>query len=110
MSLTVLKKKLFPSVLVDYKRRPYINKFGLYFRLTFDSNITCAHTKNLFPNPSSSYKLKCKPGYTILELKFDRSISVWFHKIIQSYNLRRKSVSKFVLGVTGCNLANETSE
>ena len=105
-----LKKKLIPSVLVDYKRRPYINKFGLYFRLTFDSNITCGNTKSLFPNPSSSYKLKCKPGYTILELKFDRSISAWFHKIIQSYNLRRKSVSKFVLGVTGCNLAKETSE
>ena len=108
--MTALKKKLTPSVLVDYKRRPYINKFGLYFRLTFDSNITCSNTKNLFPNPSSSYKLKCKPGYTILELKFDRSIAVWFHKIIQSYNLRRKSVSKFVLGVTGCHLANETSE
>ena len=34
------KKKLEPKVIVDYNRRPYINKYGLLFRLTFDTNLS----------------------------------------------------------------------
>mgnify|MGYP006130979537 FL=1 len=52
----------------------------------------------------------CKAGYTILEVKFDRSIPAWFHRIIQSYNLKRQSISKFVLGMTYTRLGVETSD
>ena len=92
-----IKKKIKPCVLVDYKRRPYINNFGLYFRLTFDSNIVSSKSKILFYNEKKSTPLECKSGYTILEVKFDRSIPAWFHRIIQSYSLTRKSISKFDL-------------
>lgn len=105
-----IKKKIKPRVLVDYKRRPYINNFGLYFRLTFDSNIVSSKSKILFSNEKNSAPLECKSGYTILEVKFDRSIPAWFHRIIQSYSLTRKSISKFVLGVCTCKLENETSD
>ena len=103
------RKKIFPRVLVDYKRRPYINKSGLYFRLTFDSNILASKTKNLFINQSLSSWLECRAGYTILEVKFERSIPPWFHRIIQNYNLRRLSISKFVIGMERCGIAAETS-
>ena len=53
---------------------------------------------------------KCRPGYTILEVKFDRSIAPWFHRMIQNYNLKRLSISKFVLGMEYCNIAEETSD
>ena len=104
------RKNLKPLILVDYKRRPYINKFGLYFRLTFDTNLLSSKTNNLFSNDKYSSWLECKAGYTILEVKFDRSIPAWFHKIIQCYNLKRKSISKFVLGMSSCGLARETSD
>ena len=104
------RKNLKPLILVDYKRRPYINKFGLYFRLTFDTNLLSSKTNNLFSNDKYSSWLECKAGYTILEVKFDRSIPAWFHRIIQCYNLKRKSVSKFVLGMSSCGLATETSD
>ena len=104
------RKNLKPLILVDYKRRPYINKFGLYFRLTFDTNLLSSKTNNLFSNDKYSPWLECKAGYTILEVKFDRSIPAWFHRIIQCYNLKRKSVSKFVLGMSSCGLATETSD
>ena len=52
----------------------------------------------------------CKAGFTILEVKFDRSIPLWFHRIIQSYNLTRQSISKFVLGMCYTNLGQETSD
>ena len=104
-----LKKQIFPRVLVDYKRRPYINKFGLYLRLTFDSNIFAGKTKNLFTNDNFSSYLECRAGYTILEVKFDRSIPPWFHRVIQNYNLRRLSISKFVIAMEKCGIAQETS-
>ena len=105
-----IKKKIKPCVLIDYKRRPYINNFGLYFRLTFDSIIVSSKSKILFSNENKSTPLQCRSGYTILEVKFDRSIPAWFHRIIQSYNLTRRSISKFVLGVCTCKLEHETSE
>ena len=104
------RKNLKPLILVYYKRRPYINKFGLYFRLTFDTNLLSSKTNNLFSNDKYSSWLECKAGYTILEVKFDRSIPAWFHRIIQCYNLRRRSISKFVLGMSSCGLARETSD
>ena len=105
-----IKKKLKPCVLIDYKRRPYINNFGLYFRLTFDSNIVSSKSKILFSNEKNSTPLECRSGYTILEVKFNRSIPAWFHRVIQSYSLTRRSISKFVLGVCTCKLEQETSE
>ena len=104
------RKNLKPLILVDYKRRPYVNKFGLYFRLTFDTNLLSSKTNNLFSNDKNSSWLECKAGYTILEVKFNRSIPAWFHRIIQCYNLKRKSISKFVLGMSSCSLARETSD
>ena len=104
------RKNLKPLILVDYKRRPYINKFGLYFRLTFDTNLLSSKANNLFSNDKHSSWLECKAGYTVLEVKFDRSIPAWFHRIIQCYNLRRRSISKFVLGMSSCGLARETSD
>tara|TARA_X000001036_G_scaffold87616_1_gene79669 strand:- start:8547 stop:9296 length:750 start_codon:yes stop_codon:yes gene_type:complete len=107
---TYLKTKIRPKVLIDYTRQPFINKYGLYFRLTFDSNLFSNKSKELFINESTFSKLNTYPGLTILELKFDRSIPLWFLRIIQSHNLNRKSISKFVLGMCKCNLAKETSD
>ena len=103
------KKDIKPYILIDYVRRPYVNKFGLYFRLTFDKNLLSTRGKNLFNDKSHLSWLECKAGYTILEVKFDRSIPAWFHRIIQSYNLNRRSISKFAIGMTTCGIAEETS-
>ena len=104
------KKQLRPKIIIDYEREPYIKKHGLYFRLTFDQNLSCINLNDRFENTSRNQKKLCKAGYTILELKFDRSIPLWFHRIIQSYNLRRQSISKFVLGMCYSKLGEETSE
>ena len=97
--------------MIDYNRRPLINKFGLYFRLTFDSDLITSKSNHLFYNKDkSNFALQYKPGNSILEVKFERSIPAWFHRIIQSYNLNRRSISKFVLGVCNCKIRSETSE
>jgi len=104
------RKNLKPKIVVDYTRKPYVNKYGLYFRLTFDQNISCINLDNNFDNYNKNHSILCKAGYTVLEVKFDRSIPAWFHRIIQSYNLRRQSISKFVLGMCYLKLGQETSD
>jgi len=99
------KKKITPKVLIDYNRLPLINKNGLYFRLTFDSNIKACQSNSIF-NSAYDWKL-CIPGNDILEVKFDFTIPPWFHRIIQSYQLKRISVSKFVIGMEASNLAHD---
>ena len=99
--------------MIDYNRRPLINKFGLYFRLTFDrTRILCRQKQNIYLKIKKKFKfpLEYKPGNSILEVKFERSIPAWFHRIIQSYNLNRRSISKFVLGVCNCKIRSETSD
>jgi len=99
------KKKLKPKVLIDYKRLPLLSKNGLYFRLTFDSEIKACASNDIF-NTQHNWKV-CIPGYDILEVKFDCTIPPWFHRIIQSYELNRVSISKFVLGLEATDLAHD---
>ena len=107
----VKRKNIKPKIVIDYNRKPLVNKFGLYFRLTFDSDLVTSKAGYLFENQKKFYlPLTYKPGNTILEVKFERSIPAWFHRIIQSYNLNRRSISKFVLGVCNCNIREETSD
>ncbi len=103
------KKKIEPKILVDYHRRPYINKFGLLFRLTFDTDLKSSKGSSIF-DTKNKYNFKdCVAGKTILELKFERSIQPWFHRIIQNYNLMRLSVSKFAIGMEQNGYGSETS-
>ncbi len=99
------RKKISPLVLIDYLREPYINNSGIYFRLTFDSNLKATQTNNLFASKNNWFH--CIPGYEILEVKFNLTIPAWFQKIIQSHELRRLSVSKFVLGLEHTKLAKD---
>ena len=99
------RKKILPKVVVDYNRQALLSKNGLYFRLTFDSDIKSCSSQNLFEK-EHEWKL-CIPGNDILEVKFDLNIPPWFHRIIQNYQLKRISVSKFVLGMETTNLAHD---
>ena len=99
------RKKILPKVVIDYNRRALLSKNGLYFRLTFDSDIKACSSKNIFEK-NQNWKA-CIPGNDILEVKFDLNIPPWFHRIIQNYQLKRISVSKFVLGMETTNLAHD---
>ena len=99
------RKKIIPKVVIDYKRCALLSKNGLYFRLTFDSDIYACSNDKLFEN-DYNWKI-CIPGNDILEVKFDLTIPPWFHRIIQNYQLKRISVSKFVLGMETTNLVHD---
>lgn len=99
-----IRMRLKPKVLIDYDRRPYISKYDPEFRVTFDDSLGTVVTRKLFPDISDKERIFL-PGYSIIEVKFKRLIPSWFHRIIQSYELRRVSVSKYCQGVERAGLA-----
>jgi len=102
------KKKLKPQVLVDYIRKPFTSNYDSNFRITFDSSIKSKESQSLFPQENFRI-IQSLPGYVIMEVKFHRRIPAWFHRILQTYNLSRVSISKFVLGMASTNLATDLS-
>ena len=101
-----LRKRIRPIVLIDYLRRPYISKYDSEFRITLDEQLRAGQSSALFP--SSLYKsYPVKLGYTVMEVKFARHIPAWFHRIIQSYELRRVSVSKICEGMIVLGMASD---
>jgi len=105
---TALRKGLEPRVLVDYIRRPYTSDYDMNFRVTFDQHLQAMAASELHPSDWARAKA-CVAGMTIMEVKFNRRIPAWFHRILQAYDLRRISISKFVVGMKKCNLAVDLS-
>ncbi len=104
-----IRKRLRPMVLVDYQRSPYMSEYDTNFRLTFDRNIqssTCSEKDSIFLN--TSHWRKVNAGYCTLEVKFLRRFPPWFRRIIQHYDLKRISISKFSTGMEACGLATDT--
>lgn len=87
------RKLIEPIAVVDYYRRPYISRYDHRFRVTFDEELSAIETQQLFPGKGIRGK-KLLVGYTVMEVKFDRTLPAWFHRIIQSYELSRQPLSK----------------
>ena len=103
----IVLKKFIVKRLVDYNRTPFINKSGLYFRLTFDKDILSTKKNSLFNKDLEKDWKECIAGYTILEVKFNSSIPPWFQRIIQNYQLRLRSISKFVIASDTQGIASD---
>ena len=101
------RRRIRPGVLIDYWRRPYISKYDPDFRLTFDSELTATATKLLFPEHPTARRVV--PGYTVLEVKFKHRIPSWFHRVIQSFELHRRSFSKILHGTEVLGLAEDVA-
>jgi hypothetical protein len=100
------RKGLQPVALIDYHRRPYVSKYDSEFRITFDEELRATNTCELYPSLTAINK-PVKTGFTIMEVKFNRHIPAWFHRIIQSYELRRVSISKICEGMQTLGLASD---
>jgi len=100
----LLRKQLSPVALIDYQRRPYISKYDPSFRVTFDERLMATQTQCLFPGVRYSAK-NIMAGYTVLEVKFRHHLPSWFHRIIQTHELRRVSISKICSGMETLGMA-----
>lgn len=100
----VLTARERPVVLVGYLRRAFVSNFGIDFRATFNSRLSTIRARSLFDAAVTSMR-SCLDGYTVLEIKFKRRVPSWFHRIVQSHQLWRVSVSKYCEGMIASGLA-----
>ena len=100
----LIRKRIEPVMLIDYYRRPYISKLDPEFRVTFDEQLEGRATGSLFPG-DNGFKKSLMLGYTIMEVKFRYHVPAWFHRIIQSYELQRVSISKICKGIEAYNMS-----
>lgn len=101
------RKRLQPVALIDYKRRPYLSKYDSSFRLTFDEDLKAKKTDSLFPFTSNAEAREILPGYTVLEVKFRHHLPSWFHRVIQTHELKRISISKICSGMRTLEMVNQ---
>jgi hypothetical protein len=101
----VHRRRIRPLTLVDYRRRPYVSRFDPEFRLTFDEELSATATDRLLPRRSDRTR-RLVPGETVMELKFRHHVPSWFHRIIQGYELRRRSYSKVCAGMEALGIAS----
>ena len=100
------RKQIAPVAVVDYERRPYLSRFDPSFRITFDESLSTARSNKLFPSPNQPHK-KVIAGYTIMEVKLENHLPSWFHRVIQTHELHRISVSKIVSSMQTLGLAHD---
>jgi SPX domain protein involved in polyphosphate accumulation len=88
-------RNLRPMVTVKYDRNPYIGREDSQIRLTVDTNLVAidhrASSKLFEPYLEEPVFL---PG-AILELKFDRLMPDWMRQLIQRFDIRQQSISKY---------------
>lgn len=87
------RRNLLPQVVVEYTRRPYVGRRDYRFRATFDSAILGRRSPSLdnLAAPSAPVLRQM----TVLEIKFEHALPVWFQRLIGTYELRRVSISKY---------------
>lgn len=111
-----IRRRVEPIVLVDYQRRPYESPFDPDFRVTFDHDLAATATNCLFPNglfpnslspnrPEVTTHRELLRGHTVMEVKFRRALPAWFHRVVHTHQLRRRSVSKVTTAMLALGFA-----
>lgn len=87
------RRHLQPQVVVEYSRRPYVGRRDYRFRVTFDGDLRAARGPDL--DRGSRPTLAFLRDQSVLEIKFESSLPVWFQRLLGTYELQRISISKY---------------
>lgn len=88
-----MRAALRPTARVDYMRRAYVNNSGYRFRVTFDGELRAVQSADLHDSGVRSRPVH--PGMTVVEIKFESQIPLWFIRLVEANNLQRLSISKY---------------
>ena len=86
-----IKSSVKPKVLVRYKRRAFVDDLGK-IRITFDSGLeTCK-------KPDFGYTAlmtRVSPNKLVMEVKYSHVMPQWFKTIVEKYDLKADTYSKY---------------
>lgn len=91
-----LNEGYIPKVIIEYERIAYITSTTT--RITFDFNIKRSYDFDKFFTNDINYIDVVDGKDVVLEIKFDRFLEPYIAEILNNYNGRYQSVSKYMMG------------
>lgn len=85
-----------PKVIIEYSRLAFISTTTT--RITFDYDIKKSNNIDSFYDENINFFELSNPNDVVLEVKFDRFLEPYISKILNKYETRFQSVSKYVMG------------
>lgn len=86
-----------PKIIIEYQRMPYIYELG-NVRITFDMNVSSSNKVTSFLEKDIQCRPIMKPGYHIVEVKYDEFIPDYIYKALQIEGLQYTAFSKYYYG------------
>ena len=86
-----------PKVIIDYDRIAYVEEMT-NVRITFDMHISASYELEHFLDRDYTRFYIHPSGSNILEVKFDDILPSYIRHIVESYNFKQESFSKYYYG------------
>ena len=86
-----------PKVIIDYERIAYVEEIT-NVRITFDMKISASYELENFLEGDYQSFYVLPSGVNVLEVKFDSILPSYIRNIVESYNYKQTSFSKYYYG------------
>ena len=86
-----------PKVIIDYERIAYVEEIT-NVRVTFDMKISASYELENFLDGDYQSFYVLPSGMNVLEVKFDNILPSYIRNIVESYNFKQGSFSKYYYG------------
>ncbi len=83
-----------PIVWISYRREAYAGLYHPGLRITFDRQLRCAPAEFL-REPADDDWRSLEPWGVVLELKFDTTYPRWLQRLVERFELKQQSYSKY---------------
>lgn len=97
LAVDMLTRNYCPKVIVDYERIAFIEEIT-NVRITFDMKISASYELENFLNGDYQSFYVLPSGMNVLEVKFDDILPSHIRNIVESYNFKQTSFSKYYYG------------
>ena len=84
-----------PMVWVKYRREAYVGVINPDVRITMDRKLCCLPARGIHGSEKVGSWLPVEPLKVVLELKFNDSCPDWVSRLIQRFELNKRSYSKY---------------
>ncbi len=88
-----------PVIRVKYRREAYESSGSEPLRITFDSNLSYSLTLDHALSLNGGHWESIGAEATIMELKFSGTFPVWVRRLIDAFQLQKRSIPKYVMSI-----------
>ncbi len=97
LAVDMIANQYKPKVIVDYERIAYVEPIT-NVRITFDMKISASYELDKFISGDYQNYYVLPSGTNLLEVKFDDILPSHIRRIVESYNFKQTSFSKYYYG------------